>query len=532
MKQQPGFTLSAVLVSMAMLGSGCGPTGPVYSSNHVPNMNLFPYVRSDSTYTSYVSVFNHSEYTIDVAYTYRDANGIAVSTKQTTLNPHAGERSSQPNFTGSVSVYGEGEGDALFSLVEIRRNDGQGVALSEPAGSAQYVWFYELGVKDNGPNQDRSTLATYNFSDSDPIYVEYSWGDIICPLTGEPAAAFFYEVKIPPRGLHTFRPYDQTGKAFEGIVGVSATTGPGHTGTQVDYHAGTVFREGLTDISLSNYKAPHRPYASSANYPAGYQDWYKMYFADVQDDGVNRKDRIHLKLNATSGNTIKYVAIPFYFYDKSGTTLAYTPANPVKLAEMFSREESFQVVSPMELLGKKFSGSIWIDNPYSLRGALEATIVREAPNQWADLADYSPAAGTWQGYNALPGVSNNDAGWIYQIVLFYPQASLNTAPPAPKDAPPTFSGPTVAAPSKPGGGYVYLKFYDLAGKYKGTFAFKMSANETLYKPFNDPSITTHISDFVGSVVIEPRDVIVQLELQDKNGAGHASTGNWYSAKSH
>ncbi len=79
---------------------------------------------------------------------------------------------------------------------------------------------------------------------------------------------------------------------------------------------------------------------------------------------------------------------------------------------------------------------------------------------------------------------------------------------------------------------MYLKFYDLAGKYRGTFAFKMSANETLYKPLNDPSITTHISDFVGSVVIEPRNVIVQLEFQDKNGAGHASTGNWYSAKSH
>lgn len=72
-------------------------------------------------------------------------------------------------------------------------------------------------------------------------------------------------------------------------------------------------------------------------------------------------------------------------------------------------------------------------------------------------------------------------------------------------------------------------FYDVSGTYKGTYSVKMSSNQTVLLPMNG-DIAKYISDFEGSVMIQPRDVIVQLQLMHQSGNSLGSTGNWLSAK--
>jgi hypothetical protein len=509
---------------MLFLFYGCGPSGSSYSTKQIGSGGVFPYFRSDSTYTSYLCIFNSSEYKIDAKVVYRDKTGATAASSTETLEPFASVRLTQSNFTGSVSVDGSGEDDALHCQLEMRKNNGAGVALAEPACSAGYVWFYYLDVKDDGPGKERTTVVTYNFSSTQTIYVTYGWGDVACCYSNN------FEVSIPPLGFYSFQPYTVSKTAFEGVLYAGANSGSKQSGQQLRCHGGALFYESSTDIALNDFKPPHFPYASAPSYPKGYENWYKMYIPDVQDDGASRADRIHLKLNtAANYNAQKYITVPIYFYDQKGKAVTYATLNPVKLLNMFDTNESYQSVSPMKLLGSSFSGSVFIDNPYWDSGKLQASVSREAPGQWKAMSDYSPPGGSYQGKNCLPYVSNAETGWIYQVVLLYPGANLSVSGTPPKDAPATFSGPTVTLPTA-SGGYVYLKFFEMDGTYKGALAYKMTSNQTLLVNLSDSAVTKYLSDFKGALVIEPRDVVVQLELRDKNKSCFASTGNWYSMK--
>ncbi|MBN1345438.1 MAG: hypothetical protein JXQ73_22280 [Phycisphaerae bacterium] len=416
------FRFPALVLSLtvALLTAGCMPQlAPDPKSK---SRLFFPYVRNDTKYTSWVNVFNRSTYWTPALVRYRNPAGSIVAEEPRLMGPHETLRLNRSSFTGSVEIEAWAEYAALQGNLEMRENAGKGVALSEKATN-DYIWFWHLGVKDEGPGKSRGTIVTANQRNDVPIYVEYA---ILQDLPDGASCPNSFEVKIPPGGLHMFQPYDKFPDVATGeeTIFVGANTGPNRSGQAELAFTGTVFQETPTDIALTNYKNTNLLYWNKGSTPATQEN--QIYFADVQDDGVSRTDRIYVKTNEASGKTH---AFPIHFYDEAGTEIL-TLHPPLSLVETFDDFGSYKVLRPMQdFLGKAFKGSVWIESPHPLKGAVR----RVSPGKWTDLCDASPASS--KVTCCVPYVTSNDANWVYQIVLFYP-ASIYT-PPEPVAGPPT-----------------------------------------------------------------------------------------------
>ncbi|MEW6360166.1 MAG: hypothetical protein AB1696_27780, partial [Planctomycetota bacterium] len=480
---------------------------------------LYPYFRSDSKYTSWIGVANRSAYKIDITVSFRDAKGKLVDAWKQTLGPFQCHRFTRASFTGSVNIEGHGEKDAIHSMLEMRANAGNGVALAEPArplyewGSP---WFFQLGVKDEGPAKVRTTLATYNGGET-PLDVEYGVGWQVCNQNQEFVPTKLVKAKIPSRGLHFLMPYDEIGKPYEREVYVGAMAPAVTPGV---YFTGAQFLETGQDIGLLNYKPnPAMSPVPSSKYAP---ERYHLYFAGIAYDGLTRTDTIFIKSNSNTKKTYLY---PVHFYDKSGKEFPQTAATAVKLWTHWDTPQSSGVICPMKMLASGFEGSVWIETP-TADERLEAVVRRQAPMKWAALSDVSP--GCPGGYNVIPYVSSKDPNWIYQVILFYPAAIYKKTPAPPQDKPVIFGGPNVEIPPLAGKeGWIVMRFHQMTGQYVGWMLIKFNPNETQYHTINS-LVAQYIKEpFEGSIEIEPREIVTQLEVRSKNDSCRGFTGNWY-----
>ena len=487
---------------------------------------IFPYVRTDNNHTSFISILNNSDNPISVPVTFRDTNGMVVDTWKKALKPHECYRFTKNNFTGSVDIMGYWNIKGAECMLEIRENSGKGIGLAESAGSPHLYgppWFYHLGVVDNGPGMDRTTIITHNFKNK-PIYIFYSIGYMICKIESDGTVikqwvgSDVFEVAVPARGLHIFKPFDVTKKPLEGDLYVGANTGPNNSGKQTTSFTGALFYKSHDDIDIHNYKPAKYPYTSSH---AKNPEHYYIYLADVSDDGVNRNDRIYVK--ATS-NKSQYLKFPVHFYDTNGDEIQVATPTDLDLYGFFDHPDSYSVMSPKKMLNKAFKGSIWIEHPQPQTdwfGHLNAVIHKgNAPGE-RSLCDASPGRGT----NCIPYISNKDVNWNYKIIIFYPEASYKKAPPGPKDDPPPYGGPTTPPPVV-GGGWVVLTLHEVTGKPMGWATVKMSPNETQTHTLDSLFGNLLSEPCEGSLQIEPREVVVLLEIENKNTKCRGCSGSW------
>lgn len=491
-----------------------------YPGTKVRSAGFFPYLCSNKKYASWLMLYNRSGYLIDVEFELCDAKG-AVSKKFTkTLKPHQCIRYSEATFEGSVEFVGYGDDDALYAIIEMRENSGKGVALAAHGVNTYGMpWYYTIGVKDEGPVKNRSTLISRNLT-ANPLYVKFGFGLSKCLLGGKDAWAttHFHEVKVPAGGHVKFSPYDKAKKTVTDDVAAAGNTGPKGSGNQSRFHCGTHLVETPQDIALHNYKPLIAPYTSG--WPKT-PELYWLYFTGVQDDGIARTDEIYIKSNLNYVNQSHNYTV--HFYDYRGHEVLATPSKKLCLTLDFDNPNSSATLSPRKFLGKEFNGSIVIELPLEHTGHIEAIIRRQAPGTWQDLSDSSPA----EAYpnHVIPYVSNKDKNWTYQLILFYPSVMMKKSTPAPKDPLPPFNGPNVKIPPL-GGGWVALKFHEMSGKYLGWAAIELKPNETQHYTVNH-LIGKYLKEpFEGSIEIEPRHVISQLHTWSSTGAQHGFTGTW------
>ena len=114
---------------------------------------------------------------------------------------------------------------------------------------------------------------------------------------------------------------------------------------------------------------------------------------------------------------------------------------------------------------------------------------------------------------------------IYKIIIFYPEASYKKAPPGPKDDPPPYGGPTTPPPVV-GGGWVVLTLHEVTGKPMGWATVKMSPNETQTHTLDSLFGNLLSEPCEGSLQIEPREVVVLLEIENKNTKCRGCSGSW------
>jgi hypothetical protein len=499
---------------------------------------VFPYVRNDAQYATWINIFNRSNSPNNICVDFVQPSGFLVKSLNKSLNPFQCERLTEPNFMGAVYVWGSGYYD-VHSNLEMRENAGKGIALDQTANN-NYFTFFQLAVEDEGPGKARTTLIGLNYDSNNPTFLLYGFG--YKPCSGGWAPRDEFEVQVPPSGLLCVRPYDKIQKSYP-EANVSGHTAPFPTGSQTQYYTAAQFLEEnqTNSISLLNYRPPRRPYSNpGGKYCA--PELYYIYLLDVEDDGVNRADSIYVKHTRFGGGPGKgKVSLPIHFYDRSGQEVGGSSSGSltVDLARDAGNPASFQVVSPSKILGKSFAGSIWIETPMDSHGMpyqydtgiVYAVIRRQAPGKWTALNDASPVGGgpPWliPLCNIVPYVTNKDKNWIYQLILFYPRANYDKAPPTPKDKPKPYGGPNVPPPSI-GGGWVLLEFHDMMGTPKGWVTIEMKPNETQVHTV-DSLISNLVKEpFEGSVTIEPIDIVTQLEVRSDNDLYHAFTGNWWT----
>lgn len=508
--------IAVLFVSLTIIGCPLPGDQP---SEIVKNTADYPYVVNDSTYYSYIKVYNKSDYDLELDIVYKDSTGVTVATTTTTLNSHESNEFHQSNFIGSVHLEALGEKYALQSHLETKRYDNQGAALAQKATQLTRFgihWFYHLGVNDFGQGGLRSTVVTANLWYPGSIYAR-----IVAPggLCSDQIV-----VEIPPSNLHIFKPLDEFSSVYPNGVDnlpfyIQGNTSASDPGSGLTNFTGAHFSEDSTgSIGLFNYKY-QMEWSGNTDKSA-----YK-YFVDVQDNDI-RQDRIILKRNGPASITEVLKQYTLHFYDTSGAEVAGSPV-VIDIEEDFGELGSYVTLSPRQLLGNAFQGSVWLDPPVDGSGRkirlLQAGIIKDDTGNWRDITDSSPARNfsTWGG--SIAYVSNEDPNWHYRLTLFYPGPIHEVDPDA--DEFPIYFCPPGTTPPEAGSGVVVLKFYEYTGTYMGAIACYMHANETRYFDIDSIAETYLNGTFKGSVEFLPH-VAQQLELWHTNGNAHGSTGNW------
>jgi len=135
---------------------------------------VFPYVRNDAQYTTWINIFNKSNSTNNVCVDFVQPTGFLVKSLNKSLNPFQCERVTEPNFMGAVYVWGSGYHD-VHSNLEMRENTGKGIALDQTANN-DYFTLFQLAAEDEGPGKARTTLIALNYDSDNPIFVLHDFG--------------------------------------------------------------------------------------------------------------------------------------------------------------------------------------------------------------------------------------------------------------------------------------------------------------------------------------------------------------------
>jgi len=500
-----------------------GPPSTLYESHCV-----FPHVRNDAIYNSVINVYNNTaggNYTTEVDVLYRNEAGNVISTQVMTLGPRESHQFTQANFTGSVDIKGLGVSNAMQCVLETRDVNNQGVALAQKATILERLsvpWFYQLNVNDEGPGQLRTALITANLWFNDPIFIRYS---PVAPGIG--CAAL--EVEIPPGGYHMFYPLDVFAASFPtGMqhveIGVQGNTGPNSSGSQLVAFSGAQFVESPgAFIALDNYAT------ISKNAWGGINAKRQAYLVDVQDDGVNRTDRIIVKSTNGANAPSPDIDYQVHMYDANGVAVAGPPT--ISLTEHFNDPGSVGAFSPMALAGGPFSGSIWIEPPLDTQNfskKSQVSVAKQSSSGWQDTVSQVAAKDWPSSYGVIPYVSNQDTNWDYRLAFFYPETIYKAVPGSELEGD-VFGGPGDTPPA-PVGGVVVLNFYEGNGQHLGWLAFQMQPNQTRYFAVDDIANTYFGENFAGAIEFSPH-IAQQIELQHAVSQAHGTTSNWTAGQS-
>ncbi len=512
---------SLCLLFIILSISGCdGDTNP-------PNPSIvtayYPYMINDVDYNTVINVYNKSDYSMELDAEYRTPDGVVVVIDTLTLSAHASTELSRSNFTGSVQLTAVCDRYALQSYIEIKRNDNQGAALAQKADrlyGLSVSWFYHLGINDMGPGDIRSSIITAN-----PWYPG-SIFTTIAPLSE--SCADISGAEILPKNLHIFKPMDVFSYLYPGGMEdlsfyVQGKIGSDPSASGLTNYTGAHFIESPNgNIGLVNYKYQMNWVAVS------YNDAAYVYLVDLHDNDI-RQDRIILKRNGPAGMNPVFKQYTLHFYDQTGTEVSGSPCQ-VSLEEDFNELDSYDIISPMDLLGQPFTGSVWIDPPADSAGykiRVKAGVIKQSSDQWRDITDNSPTRNqnSWGG--AIAHVSTNNPGWHYSLALYYPGPGYIPDPisdPGAEENGDIFCDPGTVPPDVTGG-QVVLKLYDEPGNYLGALAIFMLPNETRYIDVDDLAETYLNGSFTGSIEFLPH-ISQQLEIWHDNEHAHGSTGNW------
>jgi len=509
------------LVGAAMMLTGC-PDGPVFSPTQAGSGAFFAYVRNDQQYKTWLCIFNQSKYWTPAEIEYADEQGNVVANEPLLLQPFQSYRVSKPGFTGSVLVRGTGEPHAIQATIEIHDTTTSALALAQPGGN-DYVWYFHLGAEDEGPGQVRSTIVTTNLDFHDPVYAEYG---LLRPY----ACAASFEVEIAPRGMHAFRPYDEfadiaADELSSAFLYVGGNDAPDSSGAQVRSLRGATFVEADGDIALANVPVVNRGWWSMGG--TNYDQASHLYFADVQDNGASRQDRIYIKSNLATTYPHPTSAYNIHFYDESGVEIL-TPHPPLSLVDMFDDVDSCAVLKPMEdFTGTPFKGSVWVESPHEW---LDGLVRRRSPGKWTDMSNAAPAGSMLEGI--IPFVSSKLPDRHYQIVLFYP-INIHPVPQQLETPPPAMTLLTFTPPTQPKpvakDGVVVLTLRDTGGSLKGYLSVDVAANQTKYVRVDDIASKYLEEPFEGSIQFDPH-VVVTLQIWNDAETCHGSTGVWDGAQ--
>lgn len=504
------FVYFLLLIFVLLITTSC-PDEPTEPTENFISVKIFPYVFSNATYTSYINLYNNGQSILEAEITWYDPQGTVVDTEIRMIQPFAIYRFTRPNFTGWVHIQGRGSEKATEAQLEIRENGDNGLSLCSGATVLRQLgvpWFYHMAVTDLGPGQERSTIVTANHNYPSSIYISYC---------SPHAGCSHYEVEIPPKGLHIFNPMDIWGANFpNGMVdvffSVTGFSGPNKTGNPIINFTGVIVREiPGEDISILNYRTPGNQW--------NFTELCNPYLIDVRDNGTTRSDRIYFKNNGSSNYPPPMENFEIHFYDYSGAEVPGSPQT-FELVEMFDQLGSHTIISPKELLGQSFSGSIWI-TPSDNQAAVEVRLLRQWPGKWIDLAEEEygkPPSFHWEG--VIPYVTTSAGPWNYYVAFFYPESiySVDGTPDIEIDT----YGPPGTTPPDPENGVVVLTFRDDAGNDRGWFAFYMNANETRIIEI-DQLAETYLGAFTGSICYQPM-IHQQLEINHDLNLGHGTAG--------
>ena len=505
--------MPAFAIAFVALGPlGCSTPDP----NQLPPVRFylfefFPYIVVNSNYDTQIHAANTSSWAMDVTITFRTMGGAVASTQQLRLKGHETHTFEPGAMEGSVELTGIGDDAALQAQLEMRSVSGPAAAMDTSAGDPiGHPWLFHQGVIDEADGLTRSNVVTASFDGAAPIYVDS------IPLT---SCGDWYEACLQPRAFHVFQPADE----FSDGVGTGPTdftvyteghTGPNWSG-QTTAFTGCVLTTSPYDIAMSSYTDFWSPYWTLGG-TAPDQCW-QIYFADVEDDGANRADRLYVKCNGwTEPAAQGQHKVHFYTPDGVETTKTVT------LTHRFGAASSQTIISPKQMLGKDFMGSVWVESQVKLQGTLR----RISPGNWADRSQASVAGAMATG--CIPYVSTTAPNWRYEVVLFYPSGIYPPPPEYLTDTPPPirYVSPSQAEPGR-GRGEVVLTLYSKQGVLEGWVVVYLEENQTAYVDINNIASNYLQKSFEGNILFDPF-VVVELELVHEQGLAHGSASMWKS----
>ena len=504
-----------VVVLAAGILNGCTVPDP----NQLPGTtyklwSFFPYVLRNATYTSYISIANSSPWAMDVTITYRNPAGAVVVTDQRRLSGHETYRYVPGTIEGSMEIKGIGDLYAIHTNMEIRTATGNAAALVPPAtikGTYGIPWFIRTGVLDDPGGTVHSKLISTSLYPT-PIYLFFS------PMPKK--CKDMFETKVNPYQLYMFQPADRfKGVASTGltdwVVYVSGNKGPNGSVSQRGEHTGSVFTTASEDISFDSYAEVNPNYWSrSSGFP--HQD-DQLYLVDVQDDGVNRADRIYIKSNGWGDPNNVYHEIPVHFYATDGSETTKV----IAVYREFDTYGSVKMLSPKDLLGNNFKGSVWIE-----QSDAQASLRRVAPGKWSDMSGSSPAGSLLTG--CVPYVNTTETNWRYQLALFYPINIYPTVHPGGDIPAIRYIDPSQSEPV-PEPGEVVLTLWNVQGGHEGWVVVFLGINETAYVDMKDLATNYLMKPFEGSIQFDPL-VVLEVELVHESGLAHGSVNTWQSGQ--
>jgi len=501
--------LTIILVSC--LFWGC-PAEDGHIVENYGTTRSFPYFVSNDVYTSCINLFNHGQSEMDATISWYDPSGNLAFQETRIVQPHGIIQLTRSNFTGHVVIQGVGSWRAAEAQLEIVRNDHQGMALAEPCTGpgpmSNNNWYYLQGVTDMGSGQERTTIITKNSNSNQSIFIEYI-----------PLVPFYCglerEVEIPAKGMHIFKPLDIWGEKFpygmEDIaIYVAGHTGPDRTGNPVACFSGTLFFE----IPGEGFAVVNHKYENAVS---GYhnQEIGSACLVDVRDNGTTRSDRIFIKDNGSAAGSTETFLV--HFYDWLGNECPGSPKS-LDLVEDFGHVGSYAILNPMDLLGRSFSGSIWI-TPTDGSAKVQAQVLRRWPGKWIDWASDAPGLGSDTDFTGVISYVKSPADpWKYFLAFFYSECIYRV------DEDPEITVDTYGEPGTPipeaENGVVVLTFRDETGMDRGWYAFLMQPNETRVFSF-DQMVSAYLGTFTGSICFQPM-ISVQVEKWHAQNKGHAT----------